>query len=255
MYRTSPCPDNGTMAPRKWSLTGQNSAAYGNSTLAGEFSPVHSFGVSSDPLVCVVDDENSVRQSLERLLRSVGYATQSFASARDYLAAEPHAGPCCLILDMHMPDVDGFGLQHELEGRTEQIVFLTGYGDVPMCARAMKSGAIDFLSKPVDAEVMLEAVARALERSSKLVNAGDSRARARKKLASLTARERAVFERVVTGMLNKQIAADLGIAEKTVKVHRGRMMRKAGVVSVPDLVRLAIVAGCAPATKPQEAHS
>ncbi|HSP42580.1 MAG TPA: response regulator [Luteolibacter sp.] len=199
-----------------------------------------------EPLVCVVDDEKNVRQSLERLLRSAGYATRTHASAHDYLAAAPHPGPCCLILDMNMPDVDGFGLQHELEGHAEQIVFLTGYGDVPMCARAMKSGAIDFLGKPVDDEALLEAVERALIRSAKLCAAMSTRERARRKLAALTGRERSVFERVVAGMLNKQIAADLDIAEKTVKVHRGRMMRKAGVVSVPDLVRLAIAAGCAP---------
>ena len=206
--------------------------------------------MSDGSLVCVVDDERSVRQSLERLLRSAGYATQSYASAGDYLAAEPHTGPCCLIVDMHMPDVDGFGLQHELEGRAEQIVFLTGFGDVPTCARAMKSGAIDFLSKPVDDVALLDAVARALNRSAKLGAAMHGRAQARQKIATFTGRERAVFDRVVDGMLNKQIAADLGIAEKTVKVHRGRMMRKAGVVSVPDLVRLAIAAGCAPVASP-----
>ena len=208
-----------------------------------------------EPLVCVVDDEKSVRQSLERLLRSAGYATRSHASAKDYLAAVAHPGPCCLILDMNMPEVDGFGLQQELEGRAEQIVFLTGHGDVPMCARAMKSGAIDFLSKPVDDQTLLEAVERALKRSTTLGTAISGRERARRKLATLTARERAVFDRVVAGMLNKQIAADLEIAEKTVKVHRGRMMRKAGVVSVPDLVRLAIAAGCAPVANPDGVKS
>lgn len=200
-----------------------------------------------EPLVCVVDDEKSVRQSLERLLRSAGYATRTYASAHDYLAAGPHPGPCCLILDMNMPDVDGFGLQKEIEGHAEQIVFLTGYGDVPMCARAMKSGAIDFLGKPVDDRILLDAVSRALKRSAAMGNLVAGRTQVSKKLSAFTARERDVFDRVVVGMLNKQIAADLGIAEKTVKVHRGRMMRKAGVVSVPDLVRLAIAAGCAPA--------
>jgi FixJ family two-component response regulator len=203
----------------------------------------------------VVDDEKPVRQSLERLLRSAGYATRTYASACEFLAAAPHAGPCCLILDMNMPEVDGFGLQHELEGRAEQIVFLTGHGDVPMCARAMKSGAIDFLGKPVDDHALLEAVERALKRSATLATAMSGRARARRKLDTLTARERAVFDRVVAGMLNKQIAADLEIAEKTVKVHRGRMMRKAGVVSVPDLVRLAIAAGCTPVANPEGVKS
>ena len=210
---------------------------------------------SANRYVAVVDDDESVRQSLGRLVRSAGFAARTFASARDFLVANPHPGPCCLILDVNMPDIDGFGLQQELAGRTEQIVFLTGHGDVPMCARAMKSGAVDFLGKPVDDDVLIDAVSRALERSAALVSAFSDMQAARARLAKLTPRERAVFTRVIAGMLNKQIAADLGIAEKTIKIHRGRMMRKTGALSVPDLVRLAIAAGCAPYTADGEAKS
>jgi len=196
-----------------------------------------------EPLVCVVDDEETVRQSLGRLLRSAGLPVRSFASAADFLSAGAHPGPCCVVLDMNMSGMGGLDLQRELAGRTERVVFLTGYGDVPMCARAMKAGAVDFLTKPVDEEILLESVSRALELSAGAIAAMSDRSAACGKLKCLTPRERAVMERVVAGMLNKQIAADLGIAEKTIKVHRGRMMRKAGVVSVPELVRLVLRAG------------
>jgi FixJ family two-component response regulator len=201
---------------------------------------------ASSGLVCVIDDEASVRQCLSRLFRSAGQPVVTFASAAEFLGQPPHPGPCCLVLDVRMPEQDGFGLQREIQGRTEQIVFLSGHGDVPLCARAFKSGAVDFLTKPVDDEVLLAAVARALDRSSALREARGLRESALARFSRLTRREAAVMERVVAGMLNKQIAADLGIAEKTVKVHRGRMMRKAGVVSVPDLVRLTLAAGYPP---------
>lgn len=197
----------------------------------------------AETLVCVIDDEDAVRQSLCRLLRSARFPVRAFASAADYLAQERHPGPCCLILDVRMPGLDGFGLQETLTGRAAQIVFLTGHGDVPMCARAMKAGAVDFLTKPVDDEILLEAVSRALARSSGILGDIVARATARAKLARLTPRETAVMHRVIAGMLNKQIAAELGSAEKTIKVHRGRMMRKTGVASVPDLFRLALAAG------------
>lgn len=195
------------------------------------------------PLVCVVDDDLAVRRSLWRLFRSVGQQVLTFASAAEFLGQPPYPGPCCLVLDVRMPELDGFGLQRELGGRAEQIVFLTGHGDVPMCARAFKSGAVDFLAKPVDDEVLLEAVGRALGRARAFQETHGLRQASRTRLSRLTPREDEVMERVVAGMLNKQIAADLGIAEKTIKVHRGRMMRKAGVVSVPELVKLAIAAG------------
>jgi FixJ family two-component response regulator len=194
-------------------------------------------------LVCVIDDESAVRQSLWRVFRSAGQPVVTFSSADEFLAQAPHPGPCCLVLDVRMPGLDGFGLQQRLKERSEQIVFLSGHGDVPMCARAFKSGAVDFLTKPVDDEVLLAAAARALDRSDAILKTRGLHETARQKLTRLTQREAAVMERVVSGMLNKQIAAELGIAEKTIKVHRGRMMRKAGVVSVPELVKLAIAAG------------
>ena len=194
-------------------------------------------------MVCVIDDDPAVCQSLWRLFRSAGLPVVTFDSAMAFLEQAPHPGPCCLVLDVRMPELDGLGLQQRLGDRPERIVFLSGNGDVPMCARAFKSGAVDFLTKPVDDEALLEAVERALEISRANREAMVQREAARARLATLTPREAAVMERVVRGMLNKQIAADLGIAEKTIKVHRGRMMRKAGVVSVPDLVKLAIAAG------------
>ena len=198
--------------------------------------------LEAQSLVCVVDDEESVRRSLSRLFRSAGLAARTYASAADYLAAAIHSGPCCLVLDMNMPEMNGFDLQQALDGRAEQIIFLTGHGDVPMCARAMKSGAVDFLTKPADDEILLAAVHRALDRSRAAAVVWTEQCDARRKLAGLTPREAEVMQRVVSGMLNKQIAVDLGIAEKTIKIHRGRMMRKMGVVSVPDLVRLSIAA-------------
>jgi FixJ family two-component response regulator len=206
-----------------------------------------------DALVCVVDDDKAVRDCLERLLRSARYNVETFASAAAYLARRMHSGPVCLILDVSMPQMDGFGLQQALAGRCEEIVFLTGHGDVPMCAKGMKAGAVDFLIKPVDDEVLLSAVQEALDRARRHGRNNAARARARMLLDSLTTRETEVMQRVVAGMLNKQIAAHLGIAEKTVKIHRGRVMRKTGVVSVPDLMRLLETAGHAPHLHPHPA--
>lgn len=196
--------------------------------------PVH-----SDALVCVVDDDEAVRCCLERVFRSAGFRVETFVSAVDFLNRETHPGPVCLVLDVHMPGIDGFELQHSLAERCEQIVFLTGHGDVPMCAKAMKAGAVDFLIKPVDDEVLLSAATRALDRAREVSTARDEQTAARDILYTLTPREFEVMRHVLTGMLNKQIAACLGIAEKTVKIHRGRMMKKSHCVSVPDLIRLA----------------
>jgi len=147
-----------------------------------------------------------------------------------------------------MPGLDGLEIQQALADRQAQIVFLTGHGDVPMCAEAMKSGAIDFLTKPVDDEQLLAAVGRALSRSVEVRQAAAERAAARTLLDALTPREFEVMQRVIAGLLNKQIADDLGAAEKTIKIHRGRVMEKMGVTSVADLVRVAHAAGVAPAT-------
>ncbi len=204
-----------------------------------------------DALVCVVDDEKAVRDCLERLLRSAGFRVETYPSAAAYLRRVPHDGPVCLVLDVNMPQMDGFGLQQALAGRCEEIVFLTGHGDVPMCAKGMKAGAADFLLKPMDDEILLAAVHHALDRARRHGRNNVERDAARARLRTLTPRENEVMQQVIAGMLNKQIAARLGIAEKTVKIHRGRMMRKAGVVSVPDLMRLIETAGRLPDQHPQ----
>jgi FixJ family two-component response regulator len=200
----------------------------------------------SAPLVCVLDDEESIQRGISRLLRSGGLLVETFSSAKDYLSRAPREGPSCLVLDVCLPDADGLELQRTLESREIQIVFLTGHGDIPMCARAMKSGAVDFLTKPVDGELLLSAVNRALERSSQIHTTRVERACARAMLATLTPREFEVMQKVIAGLLNKQIAAQLGAAEKTVKIHRGRVMEKMQVHSVADLVRIAEIAGVEP---------
>ena len=203
-------------------------------------------------LVGIVDDNQSVRRSLRRLFKSAGYAAETFSSAEDYLAREIFEGPICLILDVRMPGLKGPGLQEALEkrGACEQIVFLTGHGDVPTATRAMKKGAVDFLTKPFDDEELIEAVRRALERAEKQLRRRGERREARGRVDKLTPREFEVFRFVIMGLLNKQIAAELHTAEKTIKVHRGRVMQKLGVTSVPDLVRVSERAGISPARKP-----
>lgn len=202
--------------------------------------------LAPDALVCVVDDDQSIRQSLSRLFRSACLAAEAFASAQEYLDRGTHDGPTCLVLDVQMPGLDGLELQQILAYRKVPIVFLTGNGDVPMCAEAMKAGAVDFLTKPVDDTALLAAVARALERSVQERTRTAERAATLARFDTLTPREFEVMQRVIAGRLNKQIAAELGSAEKTVKIHRGRVMEKMGVTSVADLVRLAQVAGVKP---------
>jgi len=193
---------------------------------------------NADALVCVVDDDEAVRCCFERLFRAVKLPVETFASAGNYLERATHPGPVCLVLDVRMPDLDGFALQKVLAGHGEQIVFLTGHGDVPMCVKAMRAGAVDFLTKPVDDEILLSAVARALDRSREFRTTHAGKIAARALVQCLTPRESQVMHCVIAGMLNKQIACKLGIAEKTVKIHRGRMMRKTRCLSVPDLMRL-----------------
>ena len=170
----------------------------------------------ADSLVCVVDDDESIRRSLARLFRSARLPAETFASAKAYLDRTEHDGPTCLVLDVRMPGLDGLELQQALADREEQIVFLSGHADVPMCAGAMKAGAVDFLTKPVDDEELLAAVARAFLRSVEMRRAGAERAAARTRLDALTPREFEVMQHVIAGLLNKQIADDLGAAEKTV---------------------------------------
>jgi FixJ family two-component response regulator len=205
--------------------------------------------IPPNSLVFAIDDDASVRKGVARLLRSVGYRSEVFASAADFLARSPHSGPSCLIVDVRMPGLDGIDLQEALilRRRQEQLIFITGHGNIPMCARAMKAGAVDFLPKPFRADHLLQCVERALARSAGERNRAAEKNKARQLLDLLTPREFEVMQFVITGMLNKQIAGELGTAEKTIKVHRGRVMQKLGLTSVPDLVRLSQSAGLVPA--------
>jgi FixJ family two-component response regulator len=197
------------------------------------------------PMVFVVDDEPSVRRSLTRLLASAGFTVEAFASAREFLARAPYAGPCCLVLDVRMPGLSGLELQETLAatGRRMSIVFVTGHVDVPMSVRAMKRGAADLLTKPVDAKDLLAAIQRALAKDVADLGEEARVAEVRKRVKLLSPRETEVFALVVTGMLNKQIASALGISEKTIKVHRARVMEKMRAGSVAELVRLADLGG------------
>jgi FixJ family two-component response regulator len=198
--------------------------------------------------VFVIDDDESVRTSLATLLESDGYSVESFVSAAEFLMRAPNVGPACLVLDVRLPGLDGFALQRQLieRGRMEQIVFITGYGDIPMGIRAMKRGAVDFLPKPFEDQALLNAVAQALGRSADSFREREEVAQIRTRIATLTSREFEVFRLVITGLLNKQIASELGSALRTIKTHRGRMMHKLGVQSVADLVRLAQKVGVSP---------
>jgi RNA polymerase sigma factor (sigma-70 family) len=191
-------------------------------------------------LIFLVDDDASVRKALVRLLRSAGHSVEAFASAREFLARAPHDGPGCLVLDLRMPEMTGLELQETLErgGHTLPIVFVSGHGDIPASVKAMKAGAIDFLTKPVDDRQLLAAVEQALARDAAARVDRADREAARTALDRLTPRERQVCMLVTTGMLNKQIAGELSISEKTVKVHRARVMEKVGVGSVAELVRV-----------------
>ena len=191
-------------------------------------------------LIFLIDDDASVRKGVSRLLRSAGYKSEAFGSASEFLAREQHPGPACVIVDVRMPGLNGMDLQTALiqRRREEQLVFITGHGDVSMCAQAMKAGAVDFLPKPFRDTELLQCVERALARSADQRRRDIEKAAVRRLLDLLTSREFEVMQLVVTGMLNKQIANELGIAEKTIKVHRGRVMKKLGIVSVAELVRL-----------------
>jgi two-component system response regulator FixJ len=207
--------------------------------------------MQSSALVFVIDDDASMRQGVGRWLESVGYKSEAFEAATDFLARAPHPGPCCVIVDVQMPGMDGVAFQQALikRRREEQLIFLTGHGNIPMCARVMKEGAVDFLQKPFTSDELSKVIERALVRSTEQRRCMVQRNEARRLLELLTPREFEVMQFVVTGMLNKQVGAELGAAERTIKAHRGRVMRKLGVVSVADLVRLVQRAGVAPSGK------
>lgn len=207
--------------------------------------------IPENSLVFAIDDDPSVRKGVSRLLRSAGYACEVFSSASDFLTRSPHPGPSCLVVDLRMPRLNGIELQDALiqRRREEQLIFITGHGDVPSCARAMKAGAVDFLPKPFRGSDLLHCVEKALERSAEQRRRSEEKKKARALLDLLTPREFEVMQLVITGMLNKQIAGELGTAEKTVKVHRGRVMQKLGVQSVPQLVQLVQKAAVGPRTR------
>src|SRR4051794_17821555 len=192
------------------------------------------------PVVFVVDDDVSVRESLELLILSAGWHPETFASAEDFLARSRIDGPSCLVLDVTLPDLNGLDLQKRIVDRSDMpIIFITGYGDVPTTVRAMKAGAAEFLTKPFADEVLRQAITKAIERShAKRAQEAELR-EIRNCHASLTPREREIMALVVSGLLNKQIGTELGISEITVKAHRGRVMRKMRVDSLADLVRVA----------------
>jgi FixJ family two-component response regulator len=198
--------------------------------------------------VFVVDDDPAVLKSLSRLLRSAGLGAATFTSAREFLDRHDPSAPGCLLLDVAMPGLNGLELQQALvaSGHELPIVFLTGHGDIPMSVQAMKRGAVDFLTKPVLDDDLLQAVRVAIEKDRLQRQTQAEVAEIRQRLAALTPREREVLEHVIAGQLNKQIAYDLGTVEKTIKVHRGQVMKKMRAQSVAELVRLAEQVGIRP---------
>jgi FixJ family two-component response regulator len=199
----------------------------------------------ADERVYLVDDDPSVRSGLSRLLRSAELVVEPFASAADFLNAERTPAIACLVLDVRMPELDGMALHAELCQRSVDlpVIFLTGHGDIPMSVAAMKQGACDFLTKPVDDKVLLRAVRLALDRHRDLSREREAADAARTRVAYLTPREQQVLRCVIGGAMNKQIAHRLGIAEKTVKIHRGRVMEKMAAGSVAELIGLCRQAG------------
>ena len=203
---------------------------------------------SPTPTIHVVDDDQSFRAAVTRLLRAAKYEVRDYASASEFLDSDPCAGPGCILLDLRMPGVSGLDLQQSLARMEERlpVIFLTGHGDIPASVRAMKAGAVDFLTKPVRREALLTAVQNALGVDAKGRAARANLRELQNRYANLTLREREVLAHVVSGKLNKQIAFDLGTAERTIKAHRASIMDKLGVQSVAELVRLAQELGIEP---------
>ena len=204
------------------------------------------------PIVFVVDDDISVRESLELLIKFAGWQPETFASAGEFLGHPRTTIPSCLVLDISLPDLNGLELQKLIASeRTDMpIIFITGHGDVPMTVQAMKGGAVEFLTKPFDDEVLLSAIRHAIKRSAAVLDDQAEIAALSNSYESLTPREQDVLRLVVAGMLNKQIGLKLGISEITVKAHRGKMMQKMKADSVADLVKTAVRLGLAPAKNP-----
>jgi FixJ family two-component response regulator len=196
---------------------------------------------SETPVILVVDDDPSVGEALSRLFRSVGLEPKLFVSTAEFLQHKLPEAPCCLVLDIRLPGVSGLDFQTQLTKANIHvpIIMMTGHGDIPMTVRAMKAGAVDFLTKPFRDQDMLDAVAQAIERDRKRRDSEKALAELRRLFESLTAREREIMALVTSGLMNKQVAAQLGLREITVKIHRGHVMRKMGVRSLADLVRAA----------------
>jgi FixJ family two-component response regulator len=196
---------------------------------------------SETPIILVVDDDPSVCEALSRLFRSVGLESKLFVSTAELLQHKLPEAPCCLVLDIRLPGVSGLDFQTQLAQANVHvpIIMMTGHGDIPMSVRAMKAGAVDFLTKPFRDQDMLDAVAQAIERDRKRRDSEKALAELRRLFESLTAREREIMALVTAGLMNKQVAAQLGLREITVKIHRGHVMRKMGVRSLADLVRAA----------------
>jgi len=203
------------------------------------------------PIVFVVDDDVSVRESLEELIRSEGWQPETFASAQEFLARPRISAPSCLVLDVTLPDLNGLDLQKRIAADriAMPIIFITGYGDVPMSVKAMKGGAVEFLMKPFGDDVLLDAIRQAIARSDAALDQEAENGLLRQRHASLSRREQEVMALVVCGLLNKRIGFELGITETTVKAHRGRVMRKMEARSLAELVTMSAKLGLAPAPK------
>jgi FixJ family two-component response regulator len=203
------------------------------------------------PVVCIVDDDPSVRDGLASLLRSIGHRVATFPSAASFLADGPLAMTGCLVVDIRLPGISGLEFQAQLTqaGHAIPIVFMTGHGDIEMSVRAMKAGAVDFLEKPFRDQDMLDAVASAIERDRKRRRQDRDAVAVRAAFAALTPREKEVMALVTGGLMNKQVAAEIGLSEITVKIHRGHMMRKMGARSLADLVRMADALGIRPSPR------